>query len=126
MNQNSNAVEKQGLELADLAQFTGTENYYKYHGGLVLTDGIKYLADQAGAYWLLDIVASYQRKLAGVGFQLWRIETCGLGNKSAVVTCREDSDQPDIVKQEIEYTDFPLDSFEFYVIDNVILLKSEY
>ena len=44
----------------DLAQFTGTEAYYRYVGGTLLTDGTKYLANEAGAYWLMDLIASYQ------------------------------------------------------------------
>ncbi len=47
------------MEQAELAQFTGTEQYYKHLGGLVYTDGVKYLAEKAGSYWLLDIIASY-------------------------------------------------------------------
>ncbi len=30
-------------------------------------------------------------------------------DQQAVLTCKEDSDCPDIVRQEIEYTDFPLE-----------------
>ncbi len=48
------------LTETDLNQFTGTECYYAYLVGLKLTDGVKFMADKAGAYWLLDIIASYQ------------------------------------------------------------------
>jgi hypothetical protein len=44
------------LNLADLAQFTGSEHWYR-HGmvrSVLFTDGAKYVADIAGAYWLLD------------------------------------------------------------------------
>lgn len=45
----------------DLSPFTGTEHWYKHWlGGLLYTDGVKYVADQAGAYWLIDAIASYQ------------------------------------------------------------------
>jgi len=37
-----------------------------------------------------------------------------------------DSDEPIKISQEIEFSDFPLDEFEFYLMDGVILLKSEY
>ena len=43
-----------------LAQFTGTENYYQHPIQLGprcnYTDGVKYFAEQAQAYWFLDIV----------------------------------------------------------------------
>ena len=43
------------LNNADLSQFTGSENWYR-HGlvrNVLFTDGAKYVADTAGAYWLL-------------------------------------------------------------------------
>lgn len=48
----------------NLAGFSGTERYYRTHPGLLATDGTKYLADQAGAYWLLDIIWSVLPKVA--------------------------------------------------------------
>ena len=42
-----------------LAQFTGSQNFYRY--GLVrevlYTEGVEYVVDNAGAYWLLDAIA---------------------------------------------------------------------
>ena len=48
----------------NLAQFYGTSAYYRFIilSNLVLTDGTKYLAEVAGAYWLMDLIASYQKK----------------------------------------------------------------
>ena len=45
-----------------LAHFSGTKHYHRTHSGLLVTDGVKYLADQAGAYWLLDIIWSVLHK----------------------------------------------------------------
>ena len=36
-------------------------------------------------------------------------------DKSAVLTMKEDSNTPELVRQEIPYTDFPLDNIKFYV-----------
>jgi hypothetical protein len=66
------------LSAADLAQFTGSEQWYR-HGivrDVLFTDGAKYVADQAGAYWLLDEIAFAQRgdtRVAGEEFQLWKL-----------------------------------------------------
>jgi hypothetical protein len=109
--------------LNDLEQFTGTSKYYNLGFGLKATEGIKYLADTAKCYWLLDVVASYQKRLKDYPFQIWQIV---VKNKKAVVSCKEDTDMPNLVIQAIKYTDFPLDVFEFYCIDGIILLKSEY
>jgi len=121
---------------SELDMFTGTENYYKHHGlyGITLTDGIKYMAEKCNAYWLLDVINSHQtHKIRKENFQIWTLERkpaisfsppekCNGG----VVYMRTDSDQPKLVNQAIEYTDFPIQKFECYLIDNVLLLKSEY
>lgn len=112
-----------GLE-EDLRQFTGTEHYYRNFTGLIYTDGIKHLAEQAGAYWLIDLVGSYQYKLRNVPFQLWTLAVNE--DQTALVTMKEDDGQPTKVRQEIPYTDFPLRTLSWYCIDNVMLLKNEY
>ena len=53
------------LSPAALAQFTGSEHWYR-HGlvrEILFTDGAKYVADQGGAYWLIDL-----RPAAHIGF----------------------------------------------------------
>lgn len=113
------------MELKDeLQQFYGTTRYYKNFTGLRFTDGVKYLADHAECYWLIDLVGSYQPQLRDVPFQLWRVEV--RDDDSGLVTMVEDTGQPIKIKQEIPFTDFPLSEFEFFCIDNVMLLKSEY
>ncbi|MFA5406964.1 MAG: DUF6876 family protein [Candidatus Nanoarchaeia archaeon] len=117
-------------QMPDLSGFTGSMELSQWcllfpH---VMTEGIKYLADTVRCYWLLDLVGSYQHKLRGVDFQLWRVEVVG---SSAVVTMREDTHEPVRVKQVIGYTDFPAGVFEFYAERNetgnmTLLLKSEH
>ena len=109
---------------AGLSQFIGTLNYYRHFTGIKFTDGIKFLADKCGCYWLLDVVCSYQHKLKNVKFQIWSIKVND--DKSALVSMSEDTGQRIAVKQELEFTDFPLKEYEFYLIEGVILLKSEY
>ena len=111
------------LTASDLEQFTGTEQYYKHWMGLHYTDGVKYMAEVAGAYWLLDIIASYRRREP---LQIWTLKVNRESEPMAVVTMREDAGEPVKVRQEIPYTDFPLDEIKLYLIDGVILLPSEY
>ena len=49
---------------SSLQNFTGTEQLHRFSviSRLVITDGVKYLCEKAGAYWLMDIIASYQSK----------------------------------------------------------------
>ena len=127
------------LTETDLNQFIGTTQYYRYLLGLKLTDGVKYLADEAGAYWLLDIIASYQtnQKICNEHFQIWELKLSPkdeeaaktkppTNRRAAVVTMKTDTNEPLLVRQEIMHTDFPLDSIALWLIDGVILLPSEY
>jgi hypothetical protein len=120
------------METADLkcalAQFTGTEHYYRIYPRVVLTDGTKYLADRAGCYWLMDLYASH---LASVdpnieSFTCLKLTKRGLGAEIVV----EDGYTHALAKQQIEYTDFPLESFTFYAVWSgefwVLMLRSEY
>ena len=104
----------------DLEQFTGTEHYYRHVFGITYTDGVKYMAEVAGAYWLLDAVASYARKEP---FQVWKLMKQEAG---WVLTMQEDSDEPFLVTQVIEFSDFPMDEVTLWLIDGVLILPSEY
>ena len=67
---------------------------------------------------------SYQTFLAKAPFQVWSIDK--KPNDSAIVEAREDTDLEALVSQNISYTDFPLQQYEWYCIDGIVLLKSEY
>ena len=108
----------------ELRHFTGTQHYYRNFTGLLYTDGIRYLAEQAGSYWLVDLVGSHQPRLLNARFQVWELEV--MEDESALVTMVEDDGEPVSVRQELPFTDFPLKNFSFYCIDGVMLLKSEY
>lgn len=45
------------LTQTELDAFVGTENIYQHPFGIYYTDGIKYLATQGQAFWLLDAIA---------------------------------------------------------------------
>ena len=53
---------KKTLSKSDLAQFTGSENWYR-HGinrNVLYTEGVQYVAEHGGAHWLLDEIAITQ------------------------------------------------------------------
>jgi hypothetical protein len=117
-----------------MAQCIGTEGYHfngMFGKNFVYTDGIKFLLESANAYWLLTAIFSYKRT---EDFQVWTLK---VSNGKAVLTMKEDTNTPVIVKQEIPYTDFPLDEIEVWAINDhncngeygdhvVLILKSEY
>jgi len=120
--------------MPSLAQFTGTEqyNYLNHLRNLKFTDGWAYLADKLGCFWLADIVASVQhlKKIRENAFIIWRIV---VKDKKAVVSAYEDcnsdgsySDNKRLYIQKLEYTDFPEGTFEWYQVQDVVLLKGEY
>jgi hypothetical protein len=106
--------------LAGLAHFTGDlERYRSINRYVVYTPGVKYLADQAGAYWLIDAIASYfmSGQMAYPDprletLQFWRLDV----NKdnSALLTARADSNVEPFITQRIEFTDFPLDQVDVW------------
>ena len=109
-----------------LAQFYGTENWYR-HGlirSILYTDGVKYVAETGGAYWLIDevAIAQMQRAIRGQVFQVWKLKVTG---ESAVLTC-EDGNNNLVSRKKITFTDFPLPEITFWLRDNVIMLPSEY
>jgi len=114
----------------EFSGFTGTENYYHHWlQEFVYTDGVKEAVTKFEAYWLLDVVFSYQHqpKVNAEKFQIWTITS---KDKKAVVEMRTDSDKPVIIRQNIPFTTFPEGQFTMYFIDDgnwkVLLLPSEY
>ena len=112
----------------ELRQFTGSEHWYR-HGlvrTVVFTDGAKYVADQAGAYWLLDTIALSQRfekRVAAEAFQVWKLAV--KPDLTAMLTC-DDGNGITVFEQRLDDTDFPVDGITLYFTDNTILLPSEY
>jgi hypothetical protein len=116
------------LNTADLAQFTGSENWYRHaiNRAVLFTDGAKYVADQAGAYWLLDeiaIIQPHNARVAAEEFQVWKLAVNA--DQTGLLTC-DDGNGHVIFSKEIEYTDFPLDAITLYFTNNTILLPREY
>ena len=102
---------------------------------------IQYLAQEANCYWLLDAIASHQTKQFLLNpklreFQIWHLQVQdNSGVKSAVgslstaelhvLICEWDTNQ-EVLRQEIEYTDFPLSHIKLYLVEKVLMLNNEY
>jgi Family of unknown function (DUF6876) len=95
-------------------------------GKSLYTDGAKYVADEAGAYWLLDEIAINQTRpgIKAEEFQVWTLKV-DLEKCSGVLTC--DAGNGNVVfTKKIEYSDFPLAEMKIYFTDGMILLPNEY
>ena len=120
--------ETKTLNKADLIQFTGSEQWYRHslNRKVMFTEGAKYVADTAGAYWLLDEIALTQLGEACVAaeeFQLWKLTVTP--DSHATLTC-ENGNGGAVFSKDISFTDFPLPDLTFYFCNNTILLPSEY
>lgn len=112
--------------LVALKQFTGTTQWYKHplFSKFVYTDGVRFLAINAGAYWLLEFILSNQTlpKIKAEGFQVWKIK---VADSKAIIDVEEGNDK--VIKSfKVSYTDFPLENFTLWFIDGALLLPSEY
>jgi hypothetical protein len=116
------------LKLEDLSDFYGTEHWYKhcYGAPVTYTDGVQYVAEHGGAYWLIDEIVFGSRKLVkdGEEFQCWRL-TVDLEKKEGKLVCT-DGDYRILSTKDIEFTDFPLPEISIWLVNEVMLLPSEY
>lgn len=113
---------------AALNQFTGSEHWFRHSliRNVLYTDGVQYVAEAAGAYWLVDEIAFAQSvpAIAAEEFQHWKLAV-DTARSNAVLTC-DDGDGRIVFRKEIAFTDFPLDEIRFFYTDNTILLPTEY
>jgi hypothetical protein len=107
-----------------LAYCTGTTQYYKHWLGLRYTDGVKYIADQAGAYWLIDLIASYQPKMRMHDFQVWALSKTETGYMAKCT----DGNGKFLKRQCFSLSTFPAEllPFELWLVNGVLILPSEY
>jgi prepilin-type processing-associated H-X9-DG protein len=115
------------LSEADLRQFTGSDQWYR-HGlnrNVLFTDGAKFVADQGGAYWLLDEIAlaqRYEKAVAANEFQVWTLTVNA--DRAARLVC-EDGNGNTVFAKRIEYTDFPAERITLWFENGTIYLPSE-
>ena len=104
--------------MLDTSNFTGTEHYHRQPlSSLVYTDGVAYVAETAGAYWLLDKIAYREKRF---DFEVWKLDV-----KKLTVTL-EDGDDHVLDVEKLSFTDFPAPGIEIWVVNGVMLLPSEY
>jgi hypothetical protein len=87
------------------------------------TDGVQYFAEQAGAFWFLDIVATeiypFSDKYPFMTIYL----TVKDGEAEIIV---QDGDISRVFQRHINFTDCPEGTYEFFLTDDVLMLCSEY
>ncbi len=127
-------LSKTQLEI-NLKQFIGTTQYHRTGFKTLATDGAKYLAEEASAYWLLDIIDSVApfNDFAICKLTVTEDEK-GRRGKVLIDSGHDPKEEKENYQlfhtQDIPFTDFPLDEITLYIQDSehgpVILLPSEY
>lgn len=114
-----------------LRNFTGSEEWVQYSPTLfptvVLTDGARFVAQECGAFWLMDTISSHLPKVN----DHFAVITLSRTGTQAVLTIADDDPASVIyAKQEFEYTDFPLDGIKMYAAYDgtywCLMLRTEY
>jgi hypothetical protein len=121
-------MSKPALDATVLAQFTGSEHFFRHPlvRDVIYTEGIRYVAETAEAYWLIDeIVLAYrsQANLRHEEFQKWELSVSA--DLSATLIC-DDGNGCRLYVRVIDRTDFSASGVSFYLCDNTLLLPSEY
>ena len=115
---------------ANLGHFTGSMEWTA--GGpllpnVIYSEGALYLAENAGAFWLLEAIGIHlvtagrvrnerKKNAAFNAFHIWTLKK--VGESGAVLECTFDTGHKPVATQEIEYTDFPFppdNEFKLYV-----------
>lgn len=137
------------LSPSHLSQFSGSTEYtWGAFRAVLMTEGTTHISAN-GAGWLIDAIGSHimanaEFKAAlkadpDLAMHFWTLKRDPDNAQGAILTANKDSGTPDLVRQVIEYTDFPLDlypdGFKLYaglqdiggnVQKFVIMLPSEY
>ena len=126
-SRNKHMTTENSFTAAELAQFTGTARWYRHSlvKTVLYTDGVKFIAERAGAYWLIDEIALSQLgepALKGEEFQVWTLIVDGT---AAMLRC-DDGNERRLLEKQIGYTDFPEQGIKLYCTDGVIILPGEY
>ncbi|QDV73811.1 DUF6876 family protein [Botrimarina mediterranea] len=109
----------------ELGQFTGDLERYRHpiNRRVIYTPGVKHLAERAGAYWLIDSIASWigshpfnvavreDERVQSLHF--WKLSV-DLDERSALLAAVADSGEPPFITQRIPFTDFPLASVDVW------------
>ena len=127
-----NSPEAAALRAA-LVYHSGSESLHRVNRltpNFFVTDGVKDMAQRAGAYWFCDLVASHAPAIiARDEFSSLTLEVSD--QRTAQFTATDGNDPPKVyAKQLIPYTDFPCGTWKFYLSNDgsrtVLMLPSEY
>lgn len=116
---------------AFIAQVNGFETHYRHLlSGMSFSEGVKFVADAAGAYSLIDLIliASKFEHLQGKceGLEFWTLTT---KNGQGELICTDGGigggEANVVFSEKIPFTDFPLEEIELYNDGGILCLPGE-
>ncbi len=125
MNTTATATRTVANEMQELSYAHCADHYVRHPLGILFTSGVEILVKQCQAYWLLDVIASYRfhKRCLNNTLQVWKLER--IKGDSFKVTM-DDGNGNIQITQRIPYSDFPYDVANLWLIDNTLILPSEY
>lgn len=129
MNETTEVKSQQQVELdRRLYQFIGTEQYFRHPSGFLFTDGVKYLAEHYGTFWLLDTIL-FNQPLEIDDLQVWKLKRTYDDKEQPTdrfILTGEDGNRKIAFTAEIPYSDFPADEVTIWFQNGVLYLPSEH
>ena len=115
------------FDSTQLTQFIGTTGYYRISRRHLLTDGTRYLAEEAECFWMMDAIASH---LSEIGTADWFVLVRVTVKNGRATMYYEDGNGNEHARQQIPFTDFPIEEIKLFACWDgehwVIMLPSEY
>jgi hypothetical protein len=122
-----NPVVATALTTKHIENFKATATWHRHPANprIFYSDGIKFLADSASCWWLVDDIVLTQifSMISAIKFQIWILEKTG--KKRAVLRCESEHGTV-LFTKIIPYSEFPLPRVVIYCVDKQIMLASEY
>ena len=103
-----------------LAGFTGSDTLTR-HGltrRILMTQGVVFLAEQAQAHWLTDLIVSHQAdpRVRSEPFQVWTLSRRRRDLQRRRYHDRRQLHSSPLPEQEIPWTDFPLPEVTLWLV----------
>ena len=115
---------------------TNANEHYGSHNGsehiytvrpfpITFTQGVKDMIENCAAYWLIDIIISFQTKKAinRERFQVWELKRY---KKDAFYLDATNGNNIHLGNQYIPFSDFPFDKATIWLVNDTLLLPHEY
>ena len=120
------------LAASDLAGFIGSETFYRHslNRKILYTDGVKFFAERAGAYWFLDVLAfELERLRREEEFMSIKLDVAFSKPTAKIVV--DDGNGNILHTKDVEFTDAPSGEWKFYMTaaedgQSVVMLPSGY